>query len=191
MDGDICASRYLRLPANVLELVLRDNNIPLYVGKERKNFGGQKLTKAPICESYCITPEGNVQLCCAYPSSIGNLKNEPFSSLLKHSKELAWWHNITLNDYEKCGKFDYCDYCKPCPGVNFAETGSPLKPAITNCNIAKIRYELSLKLKQGYDPLNGKSVQKCLSLISIPLLDLKREYGENFRNKRLTEIGQM
>jgi sulfatase maturation enzyme AslB (radical SAM superfamily) len=43
LEGDKCVSRYLRLPSEVLELVLRDNNVSLYVGKERQNYGGRKL----------------------------------------------------------------------------------------------------------------------------------------------------
>jgi hypothetical protein len=108
---------------------------------------------------------------------------------LQHSKELAWWSNVTLDNYEECGKHDYCDYCKPCPGINFAETGSPLTPAITVCDIAKVRHRLAEKLKHGKDPLNGKTVQECLSSVSIPLLDLRQEHGRNYRNKKLTAGG--
>jgi radical SAM protein with 4Fe4S-binding SPASM domain len=189
LEGDMCVSRNLRLPSDVMELVLRDNNIPYYVGKEKTNYGSKKITKSPVCESFCITPEGNVQACCAFPSSLGNLKNETFAHILQHSKELDWWHTVTLENYEDCGKHEYCDYCRPCPGINFAETGNPLKPAETNCGIAKVKYGLVEKLKQGDDPLNGKTVQECLSSISIPLFDLKREAGNNYRNKKLTADG--
>ena len=189
LEGDVCVSRYLRLPQEIMELVLRDNKIPYYVGKEKQNYGGKKLTKSPVCDDFCITPEGNVQVCNAFPSSIGNLKNRSFTHILQHSKDLAWWHSITLEHYEECGKYDYCSFCKPCPGVNFAENGNPLKAAETNCSIAKIRHNLAEKLKQGNDLLNGKTVQECLSAVSIPLLDLEREVKHNYRDKKLIESG--
>jgi radical SAM protein with 4Fe4S-binding SPASM domain len=188
-DGDKCVSRYLLLPADVLELVLRDKDIAFYVGKEKPGYGGNKLTERPVCEDFCITPEGNVQPCCAFPSPLGNLKGESFTQALQHSKDLIWWRSVVLDDYETCGKQDYCQYCHFCPGINFAETGNPLKPAETNCYVAKVRYGLAEKLKQGNDPLNGKTVQECLSSVSIPLLNLKREEGINYKDKRMTAGG--
>lgn len=185
LDGDICVSNNLRLPTDVLELVLRDNKIPFYVGKERINYGAKILTKSPACESFCITPEGSVQPCCAYPSPFGNLKNTSFTHILQHSKELKWWRTIKLSNYNVCGKNNYCCYCRPCPGINFAETGSPLKPAKTNCDLAIARYNLAEKLKQGRDPLNGKSVDKCLSSIVLSVTNLRREFGDNYLGKKL------
>jgi MoaA/NifB/PqqE/SkfB family radical SAM enzyme len=189
LDGDRCVSRYLLLPTNVLELVLRDRDTAFYVGKEKPIYGGKKLSKRPTCESFCITPEGHVQLCCVFPSPLGDLKDGSFTRTLQHSKELIWWRSVIPEDYEECGKHDYCNYCRLCPGINFAETGNPLKPAETNCYVAKVRYGLAEKLKQGNDPLKGKSVQECLSAISIPLLTLKREEGNNYKDKRMTAGG--
>lgn len=168
----------------MLEIVLRDNKIPLYVGEDNK-----KTIIQPRCDAFCITPEGNMEPCCIFPIALGNLKNEAIVDILRNSKELKWWNNLTLDDYEQCGKQEHCNFCNFCPGVNFSETGNPLKQATTNCEIAKIRCGLAEKLKQGNDPLDGKTVQECLSSISVPLLDLKQEYGQNYRNKKLTAGG--
>ena len=40
-DGDLCAKQ-LRLTEEQLNIVLRDNNLALYVGKEAPNYVGQK-----------------------------------------------------------------------------------------------------------------------------------------------------
>lgn len=66
-----------------LKIVLRDENIPLYVGKEVPNYGGQsKIMDDNPCgagyNSLCITPEGNVIPCCAFHTLFGNIKNSPF-----------------------------------------------------------------------------------------------------------------
>lgn len=181
LDGDKCVSRYLQLPQDALELVLRDDRIPLYVKEQSK-----RPVEKPRCEAFCITPEGNLQLCCAFPSSLGNLRNETFFNILQNNKELNWWRNVTLDDFEQCGKYEYCDYCNLCPGVNFSETGNPLTPATTSCQIAQVRCELAEKLKLGNDPLNGKTVQECLSSIfkeirqilsPIKNIKIKTQYG--------------
>lgn len=39
LDGDKCASNYLLLPPEQLEVVLRDDNVPLYVGCEAPDYG--------------------------------------------------------------------------------------------------------------------------------------------------------
>lgn len=189
LEGDNCAGSYLRLPKDIMELVLRDNSTSQYVGEEKPSYGRKALPKKPICKSYCITPEGNIQVCCAFPCSMGDLKKNTFSDILLNSKELSWWHNTELKDYEECGKHVYCDYCKICPGINFAETGSPLKPAETNCEIAKMRYELAEKLKQGDDPLNGRTLEECLLSVSFGPSNLKRIDGNNYRNKGLNIDG--
>jgi radical SAM protein with 4Fe4S-binding SPASM domain len=187
IDGDICVSRNLRLTPDLLEIVLRDDNIPLYVGKEAPNYGGQSRNMEGVAcgagdNSFCITPEGNLQPCCAFPCSFGNLKEESLETILQ-SKTLQKWRNTKLKDYEECGKHDYCDYCNLCSGVNYTQHGTPLKAGENNCYVAKIRYELGIKMEKGFDPLNGKTIQECLSSVFVHVHDLKRDYEhKNFRD---------
>lgn len=168
IEGDKCASKYLRMTKEQLEIVLRDDNIPLYVGKEAPNYGGQSRTMDNnSCgagdNSFCITPEGNLIPCCAFHTLFGNLKHNSISSILNSSNELSYWRRLTLNDYEECGRYDYCNYCNLCPGNNFIEHGTPLKAAEVNCFVAKTRYDLAQKMMQGYDPLKGKTLRERLS----------------------------
>ena len=174
-----------------LEIVLRDENVPLYVGKEAPNYGGQtKLMDQNPCgagdNSFCITPEGNLIPCCAFHTLFGNLKYNSFSSILNNSKELSYWRCLTLNDYEECGRYDYCAYCNLCPGNNFVEHGTPLKASEVNCYMAKTRYELAQKMMQGYDPLNGKTVRERLAeMPDYAPLQLKREISQNYSDTKL------
>ena len=192
IEGDKCVSRYLRLPKEQLEIVLRDDNVPLYVGKEAPNFGGyQKEMNQNPCgagdNSLCITPEGNVIPCCAFHTLFGNLKDNTINSILIHSKELAYWRGLTLNEYEECGRYDYCSYCNLCPGNNFIEHGTPLKASEVNCFMAKTRYELAQKMMQGYDPLNGKTLRERLAeLPDFVPMKIRREMSLNdFSDTRL------
>jgi len=196
IEGDKCVSKYLRLTPEQLEIVLRDENIPLYVGPEAPNYGGQK--KAIVSNpcgagenTLCITPEGNVIPCCSFHTIFGSLKEQNIASIVKESKEREYWLGLSLNDYEECGRYDYCDYCNLCPGNNFIEHGTPLKASETNCYVAKARYELAQKMMKGYDSLNGKALRERLSeLPDYKPLEIKREMSLNdYSDTRLKVCG--
>lgn len=186
IEGDTCVSKYLRMTPEQLEIVLRDDNISMYVGEEAPNYGGQKKDlKQPPCgagkNSLCITPEGNVIPCCAFHAVFGNLKEKSISDILQNSIDRKYWLALILNDYEECGKFDYCAYCNLCPGNNFVEHGTPLKASEVNCHMAKSRYNLAQNLQQGNDPLNGKTLRARLAeLPDYVQTALKREMSRNY-----------
>ena len=62
-----------------------------------------------------------------------------------------------------------------CPGLNFAENGTPLKAAENNCYVAKLRYQLSLDLRAGRDPLNGMTVGEALKRLGAESPDVIRK----------------
>ena len=187
-EGDMCAPRTLRLTEEQLYVVLRDDNIPLYVGPEAPNFGGQpRLMTVNACgagdSTFCITPEGNVQVCCSFPASLGNVKEQTVSEILA-GEQLRKWQRTTLESYADCGRHDYCGYCNLCPGNNYVENGTPLKAAESNCFIAKTRYKLAQKMKGGYDPLNGQSLDDAIAGLEVDVEPLAKEETRNFRNKK-------
>ena len=184
IDGDTCVSKYLRLTPEQLEIVLRDDNTPMYVGKEAPNYGGQeKDMKQNPCgageNSLCITPEGNVIPCCSFHAYFGNIKGSRISNILQNSEERTYWLGLSLEDYEECGKFEYCAYCNLCPGNNFVEHGTPLKASEVNCHMAKARFRLSQKLQHGHDPLQGKKLREKLAELPeyVPIA-IQRENGK-------------
>ncbi|WP_302458047.1 radical SAM protein [Mediterranea massiliensis] len=191
VDGDKCVSHYLRLTPELLEIVLRDDNVPLYVGAEAPNFGGQpKLMSDNACgagyNTFCITPEGNLIPCCSFHTVFGNLKHDTFKHICQNSEDLHLWQSLTLSEYQDCGKHEYCDYCNLCVGNNYSEHGNPTIAAENNCYIAKVRYELATKMKNGYDPLHGKSIFEVLNgLQDYTKEKLKREYSQDYSDKRL------
>ncbi len=187
-EGDMCAPRNLRLTEDQLYVVLRDDNIPLYVGPEAPGFGGQpRLMTVNACgagdSTFCITPEGNVQVCCSFPASLGNVKEQSISEILA-GEQLRKWQKTTLESYADCGRHDYCDYCNLCPGNNYVENGTPLKAAESNCFIAKTRYNLAQKMMGGYDPLNGQSLDDAIAGLEVDVEPLAKEETRNFRNKK-------
>lgn len=167
VSGDKCVSKYLRLSPEQLEIVLRDDNVPLYVGKEAPNYGGiNRQMTHNACgagyNSFCITPNGDLIPCCAYHLVLGNLVQSSVRELLQDNDTLQWWQSLTLQQYEECGRHEYCDYCNLCVGLNYSEHGSPLQAGENNCYMAKTRYELAHKMMAGYDPLQGKTLQDVL-----------------------------
>ncbi len=162
IEGDKCASKYLRLSKEQMEKVLRNDNVPLYVGKEAPNYGGQeKEIGRPMCgaafNSFCITPEGNLIPCCAFHLVFGNLKTKAIKEILEESKELQEWRNTKIGDSEDCGKHEYCAYCNLCPGNNYSEHHNYMRAAENNCWLAKVRHELAMKMMDGYEPLKQHS----------------------------------
>ena len=176
----------------MLEIILRDPNIPLYVGKEAPNFGSQERDKN---QAFCgagtvlmnITPEGDVTPCNSFPTQFGNLKENSFIDIWNNSKSVDIWQNTVINDYEECGTHERCGFCNRCPGQSFVEHGSPLKASTANCYTANARMSLAKKLINGYDPLNGQSVEIRLSNINAnPIASVNSNKNEvNHRNKEL------
>jgi MoaA/NifB/PqqE/SkfB family radical SAM enzyme len=179
-EGDRCA-RQLRLTEEQLQVVLRDNKISQYVGLEAPNCGGapcdlQGMACGAGINTFCITPEGNLQPCCAFPLSLGNLNEQSLTEILTNNAALKQWQNHTLQQFAECGRHDYCDYCNLCAGRGQAEHGDWHKPAENCCYMAKIRYNLAHRLMEGYDPLNGKEFASALQALPKAMVMLKRQF---------------
>lgn len=119
VEGDKCASTYLRLGKEELEIILRDKDLPYYINgdgvKHTVHNGNDLMCNAGI-NSLCITPEGNVQPCCTFPLKVGNIRSTRLSNILKDSDQLNWWKKQTIKDCEDCHKHPYCTYCQMCVG---------------------------------------------------------------------------
>lgn len=166
VDGDKCASTFLRLTHEELEIVLRDEDLPYYIsgdGVKETVVNGNGMMCNAGHNSLCITPEGNVQPCCAFPLKLGNICDKSLACILNESIQLAWWKKQTVKDCVDCYKHPYCSYCQMCVGNNYIAHGNPLKASENNCFLAKERYNLAVKMQDGYDPLKGKDLYAALS----------------------------
>ena len=177
-DGDICAKQ-LRLTEEQLQVVLRDKNISLYVGPEVPEFGRQqKILSRKACGAadtgFCISPDGCVRPCCAFPMELSNIQNG-VQAFLK-SSSLQTWRESVLQNFTDCGQHEYCAYCNLCPGNNYVEHGNFFKPAETNCYMAKIRYNLAQKLQENYTELTREQFVEALQKLPITKVTLQRMY---------------
>lgn len=180
IEGDKCA-RQLRLTEDQLQVVLRDSNVPMYVGPEAPNYGGQPRTMdANACGagtfSYCISPDGNLQPCCSFPMPFGNFKEKSLNDIILNNELLTAWQKDTLQNYEDCGKHEYCDYCNLCAGQNYVEHNDYRKAAENCCYMAKVRHRLAHRMMEGYDPLNGEEFESALQRLPKATVDLHRIY---------------
>ena len=184
VDGDKCASTNLRLGYEELEIVLRDKDLPYYISddgiKETVRIDNEIMCNAGH-NTFCITPEGNLQPCCAFPLKIGNLKEHSLCEIVSDSNILSWWRDKTIKDCEDCYKHPYCAYCQMCVGNNFIANGNPLSASENNCFMAKERYNLAVKMQNGYDPLRKRSLQEALKDLHIELHEIRRIPTVNHR----------
>lgn len=180
-DGDVCAKQ-LRLTEEQLQVVLRDNNLALYVGPEAPNYGGQKRDPN-FCScgaggtGFCMSPNGDLKGCPAFTLVYGNTMKQPLLNILANSKSLEEWREAVVKDFTECGKYEYCDYCNLCAGVNYTEHGDFRKPAETNCYMAKCRYNLAQKLMKENKPMNREQFVKALQKLSKTKVVLQRQYN--------------
>ncbi len=178
VEGDRCA-RQLRLTEDQLQVVLRDDNISMYVGPEAPNYGGQpRKMDVNACgagdTTFCITPDGNIQPCCSFPMAFGNLKSHSLDEVLEKNEKLSTWQKATLQGYTECGRYDYCCYCNLCPGIAYSEHGDYHCASENCCYMAKVRHRLAQRMMEGYDPLNGQDFVTALRALPKAKVDLRR-----------------
>lgn len=194
VEGDKCASTYLRLNHEELEIVFRDKDLVYYVGKGNP----EDFIRDPdgfMCnaghETLCVTPEGNLQPCCAFPMKIGNIRDGNINELIAQSEALSWWRSKRLGDCTECNKHEYCIFCQMCAGNNFISHGNPLMASENNCYIAKERFELHKRMEDGYDPLGEKNLIEKLSELKIEIPKLMRLRSANYREEtRINEVSE-
>jgi radical SAM protein with 4Fe4S-binding SPASM domain len=187
VEGDKCASKSLRLTEEMMEIVLTDPEISNQLSfSEIKNGVKTRALEDKICgaglDSFCVTPEGHLQPCVAFPYSFGNItEQEGINAIITNNEDLAWWRMQGAENLLGCYTHDYCSYCRVCPGNNFVENGNPLIPSENNCAIAKMKFNFAQKLKNGYSPLNGKTLETRLLEVQPPEKQYKRINSKNFR----------
>lgn len=191
-DGDKCVSRFLRLTPEQLMIAFRDKDSLYYVGPDAMDYGAIKhKLNEPAClaglYSLCITPEGMVIPCCSYHAVLGDAKKQSIHEIIYGSNLLDRLTSLNLIEYEECGRYEYCDFCILCPGLNFGEHGNPRKAAENNCYYAKIRYKLYADLLKRKDPLEGKDIETALKeLPDVVASDLQRVKSESHYNKTMS-----
>lgn len=146
VDGDKCVEYYLRPSETDFMTLLRDPRTPLFVDLDNiPHLDTEKCNNIRTCmagiNTFCVSPYGDLMPCCAFHYSFGNLQMDSFSSII-HSRPYIYWNSLRLADYKQCCECNDIDFCPLCPGFNYAENQSILKPSKDNCIIANYRHRV-------------------------------------------------
>lgn len=92
-----------------------------------------------------INPYGDICPCVQLPIRCGGVRTSSFENVWKHSSQMLGVRSITLQKMEKCSTCDLLTYCRPCMGLNLAETGSIFVAPSRVCQESKIMRGLKIK----------------------------------------------
>ena len=183
MDGDICATKYLRLTPEEMELVMMDPDIEF----QNENFE-MPSNPAPAKQgvpclagkgTFCVMPNGKLIPCVAMHLELGDLKTQNFHSIITNNDKLNSLLDAAESDYIECGTHDYCKCCTFCAGNSFAEHGMPFIANENDCYCAKSKYSLMMKLRSGVNVLKGKTLKENIeSLPDYVFERMHREYKQ-------------
>ena len=135
-------------------------------------IGKSREPNTSVCRAgfsiFNITPNGEITACPAFNILYGSIKQGTLSHIISSSKVLKRWRNATYDQFEECGKFEYCPFCNLCPGNNFIEHHSYLKPGENNCFFAKVRYSLVRDVKEkGKETLSPEELDKAITALPV------------------------
>ncbi len=183
MDGDVCATKHLRLTPEEMELIMMDPDV------ESKNEDFEMTSNPAPCKqgvpclagqgTFCVMPNGKLIPCVAMHMELGDLRQQDFHSIITNNPKLNKLLGAKESEYVECGTHDYCKCCTFCAGNSYAEHGTPFHSNENDCYCAKNKYSLMMNLRAGVDVLNGKSLKENLELLPEYVFSpLHREYKE-------------
>ena len=182
IDGDKCVSQHLRLSPEQLAIVLLDEDVIQsvdYNEREYENNTHRSAKKGVPCgaglNTICISPDGNVVPCVAFRKTLGNVHQTSVKDIILQNAFLRQWKKTSDVDYGECFSHEYCNYCKICPGNNFNDRGDYLNGGENNCYLAKIRYNTHMRIQNGEDILNGKTIEEAIKELTVSDDHLQRE----------------
>ena len=68
-----------------------------------------------------ISPRGDVYPCVQFPLLCGNLREQSFREIWKHSRELSELRSIQVRDLPGCSQCSHIAACTRCPGLAYME----------------------------------------------------------------------
>jgi radical SAM protein with 4Fe4S-binding SPASM domain len=142
MDGDRSILA-LRMPETQVLHLFRDRSI---VGEDfcappSPDADPEMLDAAPCSAGHIacyITPYGDVYPCVQFPLPSGNLRQERFEHVWRHSPQLNEVRTIRISDLTTCPSCTYMSTCTRCPGLAYME-GNMRGPSSADCEKSMLR----------------------------------------------------
>ena len=159
MDGDrgIVA---LNMDGGRLAAIMHDTTL---LGDEAERLLAAPSGPTPLDEAYetlpcsaghtaCyVSPYGDVFPCVQFPFKVGNVREQAFIDIWKHSPQLNEVRAIRVSDLEGCSSCVHGSSCARCPGLAYLE-GNMRGPSIQDCEKSFARTGVpsyNLQRKQG------------------------------------------
>ena len=98
-----------------------------------------------------VSPYGDVFPCVQFPYKVGNVREQAFIDIWKHSPQLNDVRAIRVSDLEGCSSCVHGSSCTRCPGLAYRE-GNMRGPSIQDCEKSFARTGVpskNLQRKQG------------------------------------------
>lgn len=159
MDGDrgIVA---LNMDGGRLAEIMHDTSL---LGDQAERLLAAPSGPTPLDEAYetlpcsaghtaCyVSPYGDVFPCVQFPYKVGNVREQAFIDIWKHSPQLNDVRAIRVSDLEGCSSCVHGSSCTRCPGLAYLE-GNMRGPSIQDCEKSFARTGVpskNLQRKQG------------------------------------------
>ena len=159
MDGDrgIVA---LNMDGGRLAAIMHDTTL---LGDQAERLLAAPSGPTPLDEAYktlpcsaghtaCyVSPYGDVFPCVQFPFKVGNVREQAFIDIWKHSPQLNEVRAIRVSDLEGCSSCVHGSSCARCPGLAYLE-GNMRGPSIQDCEKSFVRTGVpsyNLLRKQG------------------------------------------
>ena len=159
MDGDrgIVA---LNMDGGRLAAIMHDTTL---LGDQAERLLAAPSGPTPLDEAYktlpcsaghtaCyVSPYGDVFPCVQFPFKVGNVREQAFIDIWKHSPQLNEVRAIRVSDLEGCSSCVHGSSCARCPGLAYLE-GNMRGPSIQDCEKSFARTGVpskNLQRKQG------------------------------------------
>lgn len=85
-----------------------------------------------------ISPRGEVFPCVQFPLPCGNVREQRFADIWRHSKQLEQVRSIRARDLPVCSSCGHVGECSRCPGLAFME-GDMYGPSSADCEKSFVR----------------------------------------------------
>ncbi len=140
MDGDRGITD-LNMDASRLAGVMHDTSL---LGDQAEQLLAPPSGPTPLAEAYktlpcsaghtaCyVSPYGDVFPCVQFPYKVGNIREQLFIDIWKHSPQLNDVRSIRVSDLQGCSSCVHGSSCTRCPGLAYLE-GNMRGPSIQDC----------------------------------------------------------
>jgi len=92
-----------------------------------------------------ISPYGNLYPCVQFPVDCGNLREDSFVKIWKHSSQMKKVYSMTISDLPKCSGCSLLPYCRLCIGLNYNKKKDVFYPFRGACKEARVMKKLGKK----------------------------------------------